>query len=444
MTNQPDSNMIIDAAPTKDFFIYMLTKDIPLIRTIVDLVDNCVDGALRLRSNSDYNGLWIRIEIAADSFRIADNCGGILVDVARHYAFRFGRPEDMEPTPGSVGQFGVGMKRAFFKLGGRFRVESTTETSRFVVDETVDEWKRKEEWQFKFDEFEEDLTGISSDQWGTIITVTSLHKNVSNSFKLENFQTRLIQEIAAAHQSRIGQGLSISLSGIPLKFRPLTLLHSDQLKPAYREMVFNEQAPAPVTVKIFSGLSESNPSHAGWYIFCNGRMLFEHDQTVTTGWGETTGRTIPKYHNQFARFRGYVFFDSDDAGLLPWNTTKTGVDIDSPIFQAVRLEMIRLMRPVIDFINKLDAEKDRDEADDTPLEAAVRVAKIATLTEIDTRARFHAPKPAPTPSTPRTGNIQYRKPLDEIKLVKRVLKARSNKEAGEKTFEYFLEMECQD
>ena len=82
------------------------------------------------------------------------------------------------------------------------------------------------------------------------------------------------------------------------------------------------------------------------------------DQTLTTGWGEGDGRTIPKYHNQFARFRGFAFFDSDNTGLLPWNTTKTGVDADSPIFRAVRLAMITLMRPVIDFLNKLDKEKE--------------------------------------------------------------------------------------
>jgi len=33
------------ADPTKDFFIDMLTRDIPLEWAILDLIDNCVDGA---------------------------------------------------------------------------------------------------------------------------------------------------------------------------------------------------------------------------------------------------------------------------------------------------------------------------------------------------------------------------------------------------------------
>src|SRR5574340_703783 len=102
MTDQADPR-IIDARPTKEFFVFMLTRDIQLIDAIADLVDNCVDGARRTRPDGNFDGLWVRIEVAADHFRIADNCGGIPVNVARNYAFRFGRPPGMEPTPHSVG-----------------------------------------------------------------------------------------------------------------------------------------------------------------------------------------------------------------------------------------------------------------------------------------------------------------------------------------------------
>ena len=118
----------VNASPTKEFFIYMVTRDIPLTRAILDLVDNSVDGARRMRPNGNFNDLWVRIELQKDHCKIADNCGGIPVDIARNYAFRFGRPKDAPLTPGSVGQFGVGMKRTFFKLGRHFTVYSTTST----------------------------------------------------------------------------------------------------------------------------------------------------------------------------------------------------------------------------------------------------------------------------------------------------------------------------
>src|SRR5437870_1007731 len=98
---------VIDAAPTKDFFISMLVKDIQLVRAIADLVDNSADGARRLKGDGPYDGLTVRIEARPDVFRIQDNCGGISIDLARKYAFRFGRPADMPPLKHSVGQFGV-------------------------------------------------------------------------------------------------------------------------------------------------------------------------------------------------------------------------------------------------------------------------------------------------------------------------------------------------
>ncbi len=147
---------LINASPTKEFFIHMLTRDIPLTRAILDLVDNSVDGARRFRPAGDYDRLWVRMELDAQHFRIADNCGGIPVDVARDYAFRFGRPKEAEGTPGSMGQFGVGMKRTFFRLGRHFVVRSITTESRFTVDVDVDKWmadgESPEKWHFKFSE----------------------------------------------------------------------------------------------------------------------------------------------------------------------------------------------------------------------------------------------------------------------------------------------------
>src|SRR5207247_6423856 len=129
---------------------YMLTKDIELSRAILDLVDNCIDGARRTRPNGKYSGLTIRIEVNKSKFRIADNCGGIDIRLAREYAFRFGRPSQTPTVKHSVGQFGVGMKRALFKIGRHFTVTSASATSRFELSQSVEEWKEDvDNWDFK-------------------------------------------------------------------------------------------------------------------------------------------------------------------------------------------------------------------------------------------------------------------------------------------------------
>ena len=44
----------INASPTKEFFVEMLTKDVSLSLAILDLVDNSVDGALRMRGDQNF------------------------------------------------------------------------------------------------------------------------------------------------------------------------------------------------------------------------------------------------------------------------------------------------------------------------------------------------------------------------------------------------------
>jgi hypothetical protein len=434
----PDNQ--IDASPTKDFFISMLVKDIVLSRSILDLCDNCVDGARRLRPNGNFEGLHIRIELSERHFKIADNCGGIPADIARNYAFRFGRPSNMQATPHSVGQFGVGMKRSLFKIGTAFRIESRSINSHFVVNEDVNTWKSRADWKFEFETIEEDLPTQPEIDRGTTLLIERLHESIAAEFKLENFQNRLISEVESAHQQSIKQGLAITLNTIPIRLKTSEMFESDSIQPANKVLTFQEANKASVTVKITCGVSVPDPSTAGWYVYCNGRLVLGPDQTIITGWGEGSGDTIPKYHNTHARFRGYVFFDSDDAGRLPWNTTKTGVDYESKYFQAVRLEMIALMRPVIDFTRRLADEIGSDER---PLETALEQAKAKDVSLLSHRDSFNAIH-VHVPPALRAGRIQYSKPLDEIQKVKKILGVSSFKQVGEKTFEYFLAAEGDD
>ena len=88
----------IFAGPTKRFFISMFTRDIELKDAILDMLDNCVDGAMRhsgrdLNADRPYEGYWAKIVANSERFEMTDNCGGIPRDIARGSAFRLGRPD---------------------------------------------------------------------------------------------------------------------------------------------------------------------------------------------------------------------------------------------------------------------------------------------------------------------------------------------------------------
>jgi hypothetical protein len=431
----------VDASPTKGLFVEFLTKDLTLNQAITDLVDNSVDGARRLRGNDSLDGLYVHLSISRDSFHIRDNCGGIPIEVARHYAFRSGRPPDASATPHSVGQFGVGMKRALFKLGKWFSIESVAANSRFLLKVPVETWKTETGWEFKFSEWE-DHKPQPTDALGTVIEVRELITSVSSSFALENFRTRLALEIQAAHQQSIAKGLTITLNRIALTSTKMHLLASNTIPTAHRTLDFGD-GEHKVTVRIYAGISESKPTEAGWYVHCNGRLLLGADQTLVTGWGDQNEDRIPKYHNQYARFRGLVYFDCQDTSQLPWNTTKTGVDAESAIYQEVREQMMTLMRPVLDFLNELANERRTDS--DGPLTYAVRTTSPILIKDEPEASRifqFRALKP-PIPSIPLQ-RIQYQRPEAQVIKVKESLRATNFKEVGEGTFDYYYRLECEE
>lgn len=441
-----DRALIINASPTKEFFIHMLTRDIPLTRAILDLVDNSVDGARRIRPAGDYDRLWVRMELDAQHFRIADNCGGIPVDVARDYAFRFGRPKEAEGTPGSMGQFGVGMKRTFFRLGRHFVVRSITRESRFTVDVDVDQWmadgESPEKWHFKFSELETGLH-VKEKDTGTVIEVDRLLPNVTDAFALENFRSRLAEEMSHAHALTLDRELAITLDGLPIKHDPQELFSSQVLKPGFVEKSYSSKtltgkSGPPVRVKLYAGVAERSLHEGGWYIFCNGRQILRADQTATTVWGER--HQMRAYHPDFAYFRGYAYFDSDDGALLPWTTTKTGVDTDSPIYKAVQREMIEMTRPVLTFLTNLQKER-ATAAAVRPLEQAITTALATQVQTVTQPHAFESPPPARAPSGPKMQKIQYVKPTADVEKAKQLLKVRSFTAVGEKTFEYFMRYE---
>ena len=421
-------------SPTKALFVEMLTRDLPLDLAVTDLVDNSVDGARRLRPGDDESleGLHIILSIGGEKFSIEDNCGGIPIDLAQTKAFRFGRTRDAAPTPHSVGQFGVGMKRALFKFGRLFTVSSISKDSKFELTVDVDEWEDENTpWVFKFSSAERNLQ-IPADQTGTTILVKRLRTDAVNNFSRADFINNLMRTIQEAQQQYLGRGLMIICNGIHLSTIPWTVLQGPSLTPAFIDETITTNDHPQIRIRVCVGINESNPGQAGWYISCNGRIVLSADQTDRTGWSQTTETSkVPQYHNQFSRFRGYTFFDSEDASQLPWNTTKDDIDIDSAVYQHAMRKMVTMMRPVIDFLNALDAE-DRDAGVGTPLSDAIEKAKPVAVRDVRNTSAFAAP---PRAAAPPLAHIAYSKERSKVIALQAALSAASNKQVGIKTFD---------
>lgn len=435
----------VDCLPTKSFFIETLIRDISLADAILEFVDNSLDGARELRaetsSDKQFNGLEVQLQLKKDKFTIKDNCGGIDIQTAKDYVFRFGRPKARPETKHSVGEFGVGMKRAIFKIGKEFCVQSEKSGEKWEVKVNVPEWSKNDDqtsWSFDIN-----VNPNHSLSASTKVEICQLHEGIGEEFELEVFQSELIYRIRKSHLNAISKGMLICVNGVPVDCDPVRILQSEELIPAYVDKEY-PSLKGKILAKLYAGITESNPSEAGWYLFLNGRSVLIADRTERTGWGETSEdgkKLIPKSHHQFARFRGYAFLDSDDQGTLPWNTAKTGVDSDSPVFKKLRKDMIILMRPIIDFLNELDNEKDVDSCE---LDEIVNRANLVELPEVTPQTSFKYELNVPT-NTPKQkmARISYQKPREEVEAVKQVLGVTANRDVGIRTFDYYKEYEVE-
>jgi hypothetical protein len=435
----------INAHPTKEFFVDMITKDISLEQAVLDLVDNSVDAARRFKvpGPNSLVGYVIAVQIEPDSFKIIDTCGGFDKKTARDYAFRFGRPVDREKSAHSIGQFGIGMKRALFKFGSYFDVCSATSAEKWAVSVDVARWQAETDWVFPWAEFPED-SKVSEQRPGTQIVVSRLRPEVAARFGTTLFINSIENLIRSKHRQFLVDGLSIVVNGRHLTATNLSLLVTGRLKPGVDTITFDDPGQASVEARIVTGVGDSIPKAAGWYVICNGRAVLEGNRSEETGWGiieEEKGEIlIPKFHNQFARFRGIVWFDSEDSARVPWNTMKTDVDRESRVWQQTFLRMIDMMRPVIDFLNDLDRDIEEHTRDGSALLKHVTQAFFVNSDEFRQRSPFKAPRSVDVPNPgPPTVKIQYSRPLADVEFLKDALDVGSAKGVGERTFDLTLQ-----
>lgn len=449
MTAKKDPKRV-DATPARRFFVSMLIRDIELIPAIIDLVDNSADGAKRVRKKPKadrYAGLFVNVEVSPERFVIEDNCGGMDVKLAREYAFKFGRAKDAKGPIGEVGQFGIGMKRSLFKLGERITVESATAKTRFTLPVNVPEWTAEEstDWSFRFEEVEEGIK-VPKGKQGTKIVVEDLHEFVQEDFGQDRFINRLRSDLAMRELRLLQQGLTINVNGEPVSAQPPILLASDDLSPIHvdEELAVNG---ATLNMKLFAGLGEAVSDEddvddaekyrgevpAGWYVFCNDRLLLYADKSRLTGWGVEAAA----YHPQYSRFRGYVLLEGD-ARYMPWNTTKTGVDEDSKVFREIQNEMFDALQKVQAIINRLKKERRQSGGTARPAVEALDGAKPVALTEVPVSQSFVVPKPAPDPP-PTAKWIRYQVDLDDFEEVAESVGSDAPADVGRATFDWYLE-----
>jgi Histidine kinase-, DNA gyrase B-, and HSP90-like ATPase len=438
------SNDEAQASPTKQFFVSMLTRDISLADAILDLIDNCLDGALRLADGGrvDYAKHFVKIELANDHFLIEDNCGGIPREVAKNYAFKMGRDADDERDSESetIGMYGVGMKRAIFKMGREALVRTRHGADTFEVP-ISSSWLEAKGWD-PLPILDPTTARETLPEPGTTIQVKQLYEGVARHFANESFVNDVKNAIAEHFTMFLQWGLRLELNGA-------------SIEPVHVEVLVSKRqdGPAPfvfqktidgVLVSIAVGLNtsrkadeddddsafdaERSSTTAGWTVLCNDRAVIVGDKSRLTGWGDG----IPMYHDQFIVITGIIEFRSKRAEKLPVTTTKRALDTSSNVWLESLVKMKQGMRIWITYTNhwknhpRVDQSRYWEDAHPMSLSNAIEVVAARrmvkkTYDQIEFDPQKSRVLPEPKNKTPTDRRIVFARPLEEVRLVAKLL-----------------------
>jgi hypothetical protein len=444
MTTLESSTVEADATPEKRLFISLLTRDISLVAAFLDLIDNSINAALEPRANKlltadDYMKVFadkrvkpkvnISLTFGDERVEIKDNAAGISAEDAQTGVFKFGRSEESSDESDRLSVYGIGLKRAIFKMGDHIQMRSDHRDGGFDLDLRVSTWARIREpkWTFPISRREP----ARERDWGTTIVVTGLHKEVRQRLSDGVFEGQLRDAVGRTYAFYLGRLVTISINGTDIQGTNLGLSENRAAETI---------AMGTVTCAIAAGLGPSEGGQfrdrsAGWFVFCNGRGVISADKSPLTGWGSGG---LPLFQPKHRPFLGIVLFVSANPEALPWTTTKASIDEDSSVWQTAKRQMVVVGRAVTQF---LDSRYQEDGTAVAPkdLEDA-REGEVPALRAASGGARAFKP---PKGKTSTTTSIQYSARVADVRRIGTYLgrPSMSGSEVGRHTFDFFLRNE---
>jgi len=448
----------------KRFFVSMLTRDIELEDAILDLLDNCLDGAVRTskpsgKTKKPYHGFWAKITINQNRFEIFDNCGGIPQNLIRT-AFAIGRNPAADEHHKTIGVYGIGMKRAIFKMALEATVESN---SSFGFEVDIDEkWLTQDHnWRLAFRRVQ---TPFKS---GTKISIPSLRPEIKKVFGSTSFVTRLQEFISRHYAVIISKGFRVELNGVAVPAAPVailsaasnTILKAEDGQPVLAPYMLKYETPK-VSASIWVGMyrrplategeeeseteQRQSSDNSGWTIICNDRAIVSNDTTILTGWGDAG---VPRFHPQFIGIRGIVVMESEYPLELPLTTTKRGLDASSELFLQLKGYMREGTKTFTNFTNhwKTERGKARELFDEATLMELPKLKQLletlpfTSVKNLPGAKRFQPNLPTPAPSEMK--RISFLRHQAQVARVgRRVLEDAHAKpsDVGAACFDYFL------
>jgi hypothetical protein len=321
----------LNGTPDKRLF-WSIISDYDTVTALCELIDNAVDlWSLGGRRNTLV--VDIQLDPERQLINVNDNAGGVSRKDLRLLIAPGG--SNISPDAETIGIFGVGSKRAVVALAQTASIKThRAGDGTFQIDITED-WLRSSDWNMS-------AFAVPAIRSGTTeMNLAALRKVLDKSDV-----PRLISHVGETYAEFLkSRQLKISVNRhrvTPIHFERWAFPR--QFEPRRANLTITIPNEGVVQAQITGGLiRDRDPvsGNYGVYFYCNKRLVAKHLKVREVGYFISSEAGVP--HPDASLCRVIVKLQGP-AKLMPWNSSKTGINFAHPVFQALRETLTPLVK----------------------------------------------------------------------------------------------------
>lgn len=319
----------IDGTPEKHIFRGMIA-DYNLQTGLCELLDNALDFWVASKRTSKLK-VNVGLDVARQIITVKDNAGGVRErDLRLLVAPGASRKSSVENL---IGIFGVGGKRAGVALGELVEIRTRYKNEASHKIRIDDEWLQSENWDIEYTECAEIGAGC------TILEVSKLRQ----PFGAADID-QIRKSLGETYGRFIGDRCEIFLNGIAVMGKSFEVWsYPPEYLPRALSFTILPDGERELVVTMDAGLIGDRDPEAenyGVYIYCNDRLIVKEMRERDVGYYITGEAGVP--HPDASLCRVIVSLKGN-AELMPWNSSKSDVNIAHPSFLQLRANLIALV-----------------------------------------------------------------------------------------------------
>lgn len=319
----------IDGTPEKRMF-WSIVNDYDTRMAVCELVDNAIDPWLSKKANRKPLSIAIDLDADRQLLSIRDNAGGVPLEHLRYLIAPGGSMNNAMSH--SIGVFGVGSKRASVALGEHVEIKTRHGKGVTMGIDVTPEWLESPTWQIASYELPDIAQGT------TEINVSRLRRPLGQA---DEEDLRL--HLGETYSQFLPAGCTISLNGEQVVARTF---ETWAFPPDYQPRSMSFDIPFEegiLTAQITGGLiTDRDPEgeNYGVYFYCNDRLIVKDLKVRDVGYYVSAEAGVPHPDASLCRV---VVRLTGPARLMPWTSSKTGINYDHAAFRALRPRLVELV-----------------------------------------------------------------------------------------------------